>query len=271
MRLVALSSIFLVGLMMIAVPSAHSCGAETDCAIGERTYRIKMPDSHDGATKVGAVVFMHGWRGSAAGIMRNKSLTKAVSDMGLALVAPKSRGEDWSLPNAPSGKTEDEMVFFDALIADVTANHNVDPARMMATGFSAGGMMVWNLACERSDLFAGFAPIAGTFWLKPPESCPGPVPHIIHTHGTSDKMVPMTGRPIAETRQGNVYEAFEMMREKGGHDGAVRSNAGVLSCERQTNTDGAILELCLHDGGHSMRTEFVTRAWAEFEAVGAFN
>lgn len=251
--------------------TALACGPDTDCAIGERTYRIRMPQGHDGQTPVGAIMFMHGWRGSAAGVMNNGSLGKAVSDLGLALIAPKSYNQDWDIANSPSQVGLYEIDFFDELLAQVTERFPIDPNRIMATGFSAGGMMTWTLACERGDRFAGFAPIAGTFWAPVPESCPSPPVDLIHVHGTSDTMVPMSGRPIAHTAQGDVTKALAMFSENGGFDAADRYSINELSCERQTNPDGKILELCLHDGGHSFRTEYVIRAWHEFEALRAVN
>ena len=148
--------------------------------------------------------------------MRNKNLGKAVSNLGLALVAPKSSGDDWAIPGTPSGATPVELEYFEAVVADIRQRFNIDTSRMMASGFSAGGMMVWNLACDRGDLFAAYAPIAGTFWEPTPQTCNSSPQSIIHTHGTSDKIVPLTGRPIGNTRQGNVWNVLKMYREKGG-------------------------------------------------------
>ena len=44
---------------------------------------------------------------------------------------------------------------------------------------------------------------------------------------------------------------------------------GELSCERQRNAEGRVLELCLHSGGHRFRPADVVRAWRELEALGA--
>ena len=78
-----------------------------------------MPEGHDGQTKVGAIVYMHGYRGSARNVMKNRSMGKAVSDMGLALIAPKSAYEDWAIPGAPQAKEPVELEYFDALVKDV--------------------------------------------------------------------------------------------------------------------------------------------------------
>lgn len=251
LRFAALAPVALV-LPLLATP-ATACGPDTDCVLGERTYRISKSE---GAT--GAFVFMHGWRGTAAGIMRNRALRDAAAKQGFALVAPQSVGIDWSIPNAPRGQRFDEMPFFDALVDDLVENHGIRRDRVVAGGFSAGGMMTWNLACERSATFAGFVPISGTYWGGPPGSCSGPVPNIVHIHGTKDATVPFGGRAIADTRQGDVAASFAQMRARTRYRAAETLREGRLDCTGERDDGGKLLMLCLHGGGHDMPAEFAT-------------
>lgn len=246
---------------------ANACGADTDCALdNNRHYRIRMPEGHDGASKVGAIFFMHGYKGSAKGVMRNKNLGKAVSDLGLALVAPKSAYEDWAIPGAPSEKEPVELEYFEAVVADIEKRFPIDTTRMMASGFSAGGMMTWNLACDRSQLFAAYAPIAGTFWEPTPKTCNTPTASIIHTHGMTDKTVPLFGRAIGNTKQGNVPQVLDMYAKKGGfkNAGEYKNTTLAMQCTKLQNPDSQVLELCLHEGGHSMKSVYVTNSWKKF-------
>ena len=250
---------------------ALACGPDTDCKLGSRHYRIAMPEGHDGKTRVGAIVFAHGYRGSARGVMRNGSLRRMVSDMGLALIALKSAEGDWVLPHSPRHETADGSVEFnyvDAVLLDALGRFAIDDARIMATGFSAGGMLVWNLACSMPDRFAGFAPISGTFWKEPPKSCATPVANVVHIHGDQDKTVPLGGRKIATTRQGDVFEAFDMYRKFGQFGREEKSKQGNLSCHKSKNPSGDILDFCLFSGGHSFRTEFVRFAWETLGKAG---
>lgn len=259
---------FVAGLL--AAP-ALACGPDTDCMIGERHYRISMPEGHDGTTKVGAIVWAHGYRGSARGMMRNRNFLRAMSDKGLAVIALKSARDDWVLPNAPRDKAADgsvEFNYLDAVIADASAKFAIDTDRMMMSGFSAGGMMVWNAACARPDLFAGFAPISGTFWMEPPASCAEPIANIIHIHGDSDPTVPLTGRPIADTHQGDVAESLKMYRAFGKFDEQEDAGTQALDCEAERNPKGNLLEFCMFEGGHSFRSAFVEYAWDRLAALG---
>lgn len=255
----------LAALMTAALLStpAFSCGVDTDCRLdvpesgGERIYRI---DKRDGQT--GAFVFAHGYRGSAAGVMRNRSLANAMAAQGFALVAPEADG-NWSLPNGPRPLRFREEPYFDALVADLIERHGIAPDRIVMSGFSAGGMVTWNLACHRPDLFAGFVPISGTYWKAPPKSCPGGVPSIVHVHGTSDRTVPLDGRPIGSTVQGKVSDALAHMQAKGGYEGDERTTLGRLDCSVRTSGEGRVLELCLHPGGHTMPAEFAAAGLSE--------
>ncbi|MGB7241455.1 MAG: prolyl oligopeptidase family serine peptidase [Sulfitobacter sp.] len=267
-----LHSFFAAVMGLLATTSgAAACGADSDCTLGDRHYRIAMPDGHDGATPVGAIVFAHGYRGSADGVMRNGSLRRMVSDKGLALIAVKSKADDWVIPNAPRHMDSDgseEFDYFDAVLDDAAQKFAIDPARIMATGFSAGGMMVWNLACARSDRFAAFAPISGTFWMRPPDTCTGPIADVIHIHGDADKTVPLTGRKILETKQGEVFAALTMYRDYGGFSAPAAANHNNLRCEESSNPAGNLLNFCLFSGGHSFRTEYVSFAWDTFSQAG---
>lgn len=243
---------------LIMAPAAQACGVESDCMVGERAYRISLPDGVD--APVGAVIWSHGYRGTAKGVMRNGSLRKMVHAQGLALIAAQGVNGSWDLPYGP--RTFDstgaaEFAYFEDVIADAATRFDIDASRLIASGFSAGGMMVWNLACARPDLFAGFVPISGTFWLKPPEECAPSVASIVHIHGDRDKTVPLDGRAIGETKQGEVQDALAMYGAHGRFAKAHENNSEMLRCSEQSNGSGDVLEFCLFEGGHSFRTEYL--------------
>lgn len=262
----------LISLLFVTLASpALACGPDTNCIVGDRTYRIAMPEGHDGTTPVGALVWSHGYKGSAAGVMRNRSLRRMVSDAGLALIGAQGINGSWDLPYGP-GTFEStgaaEYAYFDAVIADATARNAIDPKRIIASGFSAGGMMVWYLACSHPEKFAGFVPMAGTFWLKPPETCAAPVSSIVHIHGDADRTVPLRGRKIRETKQGEVGQALEMYADFGAFGPASPSRRDDLTCEDRRNAEGDVLEFCLFPGGHSFRTQHLRYGIERLKAAG---
>lgn len=257
-------------LAAVAGAPAAACGPESDCAVGTRSYRIALPASHDGAEPLGAILFVHGYRGTAAGAMRNAALRALADDLGVALIAAQAAGDDWDIPGTPSNLDADgaaELAYFDAVRADAFARFGVDPARTMISGFSAGGMMVWTLICAAGPPAMGHVPVAGTFWQPVPQDCPAPPADVIHIHGTADRIVPMAGRPIGPAQQGDVDAVVAMYAADGAYVPAGPEVRGDLACERRENPEGRILDLCLFDGGHELRVAQLRSAWERLNAL----
>lgn len=250
----------LILLAVFGAQSAQACGVDSDCVVGDRVYRISMPEGVE--TPVGAVIWSHGYGGSTEGVMRNGSLRRMVHDQGLALIAAQGVGGSWDLPNGPrtlNSTGAAEFAYFEDVIADASQRHGIDPARLIASGFSAGGMMVWNLACARPEEFVGFVPLSGTFWLKPPQECAPDVASIVHIHGDRDTTVPLDGRAIGPTRQGKVSEALAMYAAHGDFAPAGTDSTDMLACTDRENAEGDILEFCLFEGGiHFARNTSLT-------------
>jgi polyhydroxybutyrate depolymerase len=194
-------------------------------------------------------------------------MTGLASNLGVALVAAQADGFDWNIPGAPSADVragDEELAYFDALIEDLTKRFAIDRTRLVASGFSAGAMVVWNLACYRGASFAGFAPVAGTFWDPLPEVCPSGSVNLIHYHGTEDPVVPLQGRKVKNSHQGDVFKAIELIARSGGYYPAESESAPGLQCNRQVDRDGRLLELCLFAGQHELKVAHLARAWRVF-------
>ncbi len=227
-----------------------ACGAQSDCIMDMGTYRIALPEGTE--APLGAIVFAHGYQGSAKTTMRNKSLIRMATDRGLAFIALDALDEDWDLPNSPGGEPKrDEMAYLDAVIADAGARFGILPEKSVVTGFSAGGMFTWTAVCERGDAFGGFIPYSGTFWKEPPKGCRAGAANVVHVHGDADRTVPLEGRAIADTRQGSVPDTLAMYRADKGFAGAAMSEVGDMRCERAVNAAGKHLDFCLFAGDHS--------------------
>ncbi|MGL4321687.1 MAG: alpha/beta hydrolase family esterase [Paracoccaceae bacterium] len=239
--------------------AAHACSRDSDCEIPLGTYRIAMPESVNGP--VGAIVFAHGYRGTAAGAMKNGGLVRMATDRGLAFIALDALGGDWALPNAPGHAVEerDEMAYLDAVVADA-ARFGVDPQRVVITGFSAGGMFVWNAICDRGDTYGGYIPYSGTFWQGPPDTCAAGTQNIVHVHGDSDETVPLEGRAIGDTRQGSVPDTLAMYRADKGFAGAEAMTVADMSCERAVSS-GKHLDFCVFPGKHSFTAARLAAAY----------
>lgn len=269
----AVCLIVTVVLGCVLIPTqATACGPGTDCLVGDRSYRVVLPEKAGDADRPAALVFIHGYRGNAARVMKNSALTSLADELGVVFVAVQAAGPEWNVPGVPSVDVRpgvDELAYFDAVIADIVSRFAVDPQRVVATGFSSGAMMVWNLACQRGRMFAGFVPMSGTFWRPIPQGCPtGPV-NLIHYHGDRDSVVPLRGRPIKDGHQGDVHRAMALMRGLSDYAPVPAETSETLDCERSVDSSEHILEFCLFPGKHQLKRRHLVRAWHTFFETAA--
>lgn len=258
MRPILAFAAYLVAVSTVAAPPARACGPDTDCTVGERIYRLYVPE--DVAGTMGVIAFAHGYRGSAAGTMRNPAFRRIADDLGMAFVALDAGADDWNLahrPRAPEQQQAREYTYVEAVMADLAGRIALDTGRSVLTGFSAGGMFAWTIACGRSGSFAGYVPMSGTFWAPVPATCPSPPAPLVHIHGTADGVVPLDGRAIGTARQGSVPEALALYaRLAGVGDGpdTTVEAPGTMTCARYDGASSDVLEICTFDGGHAFST-----------------
>lgn len=248
-----------------------ACGAESRCQIGDRHYYIALPPGADPNTPMPAAFFAHGLQGTALGIIRNPRLRAVAAENGFALIAVKSRTDDWSIPGGPEERADrgaDELAYIDAVLSDVTDRFNVDPKRIVMSGASVGGMFTWYLACNRPDAFAGFVPMSGTFWSPLPTRCRHPVNSIIHFHGNNDRTVPLEGRVARGKQQGSVTQAFRLYTRHGRFRDQGQVQLGDMTCTTSRNRSGNLLNFCLYPGRHAFRSANLGIAWRMLQDAG---
>ncbi|MEM7742607.1 MAG: polyhydroxybutyrate depolymerase [Pseudomonadota bacterium] len=262
-------------LLLVSLLSwpAMACGPGSDCVMGERTYRIAMPE---GVANPGALVYAHGYRGTASGAMRNNALIDFAHEQGMAFVAIKSFGDDWHIPGVPADPGTNgavELAYIDALMVDLSGLHGIDTDNIVMSGFSAGAMMTWFVGCKRGDKFRAFLPVSGTFWKPIPQAadCPGYPFNLVHIHGTADQVVPIAGRPIGPTHQGNVQEALERLIAAGDYDVPSDPDVvmGELACRVGGSPEDRVLGFCTHPGGHSFKVQHLRAGFEILRARGA--
>jgi len=261
--------------MLVLAPPALACGAIDDaCTLPLGSYQAVAPPDWDGEAPLGLLLYFHGYASSGASALGNQALLRQASDRNLLLVAPNGiawrsdKPTSWAHVGSPS-QARDELAFVDQVMADSAERWPLDRDRFFVSGFSQGGSMAWDIACYRGDDFTGFVPIAGAFWQPLPRDCPaGPI-LLRHVHGTADTVVPIEGRLIGERwRQGDVMKSMALLRAGNACEATPdhTQTEGRLTCSSWRNCgSGRPLALCLHDGGHSIRAEWVGQGidWVE--------
>lgn len=239
--------------------SAQTCGGpETPCEIANGSYHIAVPDDVDSP---GIFVFLHGSNGHGRSAVRNSGFVERVGARGYALLSPTGapqgigNGRDWSVfDDLPDDR--DDVAFVNAVIDDAVNRFNLDRDRVVLTGFSRGGSMVWDIACRAPDTAAAYASAAGAFWEPFHVSCDGPV-RLHHSHGFKDRMVPLEGRKGVwkgfSFHQGNVLKAMDLLRKANGCEGrADNSTVDGDIWQKKWVCDGSDLVLRLWPGGHGL-------------------
>lgn len=249
---------FLLALLFPVV--ALACGAESKCEVPGGYYLAAEPEDWDGDSPLRLVVYFHGWNGTPEGTFRNRGMVRGATSRGALFVAPFAQTGYWR--QMGEGRAEhgrDEAAYIRAVMADVKRRWPIDDSQTLASGFSRGGSMVWNVACFTGDLFRAYAPIAGGFWRSNPEHCAtGPV-NLRHIHGLSDRVVAFDEIGVYNSMP--IPEGLNILARVNGTTKAyreVKSGDERLTCNRWDESEsGRVLELCLHEGGHSIPAEWV--------------
>ncbi|MEM8663662.1 MAG: dienelactone hydrolase family protein [Pseudomonadota bacterium] len=262
---------------LMGAQTAHAeCGAaDAPCETPLGQYHVALPE---GEGPFPAFVYFHGAGGTGRGIAE-APFAKALVARGYAVIAPNglerpgSRfGPGWYFrPESPARR--DELAFTREIIADSAKRHGVDLDRIVLTGYSIGGSLVWYLACQDAGLASAYAPYAGGFWRPHPVDCDGPV-RLLHTHGWRDQTVPLEGRPLRSGAiyQGDIFEGLQQWREENGCT-LLRADEfdtdGRYWRRKWTScSPGTALELALWPGGHvTPDGEWAAMAAAWYEAL----
>ncbi len=199
-----------------------------------------------------------------------------LSARGYALIVPEGRpthGErsqkDWSVRDG-SDYERDDIAFLSEIFDDA-AKRGVDRGRILLAGFSRGGSMVWDVACNAPRLARAYAPIAGAFWEPLPSGCTGGA-DLLHTHGWADRVIPLEGRSVAggTLTQGDTFASLKILRAANQcpveqpDQKLVDENGDLIRVWNEC--PGGRIELWLHPGSHSMPRGWLTRALDWFEA-----
>lgn len=257
-RPLALVTSLLVSLL--AIP-AHECGSDSQCKVDEGYYLAATPPGWDGVSPLPLIVYFHGWNGSPEGTFRNRAMLKAAHKRGALFVAPHARSGYWR--QIGEGRAEygrDEAAYARTVAADIRKRWPIDETRTLASRFSRGASMVWNVACFVGG-YAGYAPIAGGFWGETPSDCPAGAANLRHIHGLKDRVVSYD--TVGVYNSAPIPEGLRLMRRLAGAGAGETFTAGRFECERWQGE--AKVEVCLHAKGHSIPAEWVAEGldWLE--------
>jgi polyhydroxybutyrate depolymerase len=209
----------------------------------EREYEVHVPPGYAGTAAVPLMLTIHGAHNTPS-MVRSWSRMNAVADEHGFIVAYPAGVDCWNSGFTLPGCTvaDDDVGFLTNVVADIERHACIDPKRVYAAGISNGAMMAQRLACERADIFAAVAGVAGPLGFSPCE--PARAISVVYVHGTEDQTVgyssaqpTVTGWATRNDCVGSPVETY---------------NVGSTACETyQDCRDGVEVVFCTVEGmGH---------------------
>lgn len=223
-----------IGKPAIVLTSEDSEGATTKPKTqyeGGQMHKLQVPSrsrqqvvdvytptsyDHDG-DPMPLVVMLHGLGGSGPAAARTQGMHQASEDLGFVYVAPTAvnRGgggrRAWCATpgcccSGGNDSYESDSLFLGDMIQEIIKEFNIDEDKVYIIGVSNGGFMSYRLACDYSELIAGIMPICGSNYYDLESSCRASSPvHVLHIHGTRDRIIPYGGGRNSRSASGNVY------------------------------------------------------------------
>jgi len=239
-----------------------------------RGYLVHVPAGYRPRSPTPAVLFFHGYGGSAADTDAASGLSELADRRGFLAVYPqgtsvKGGARFW----ANAGRVSlgvDDLRFTADVLNDLQGRFCVDPARVHAGGFSAGGGVAGWLACELAGRIAAVATVSGQLVAEPGGCRPSrPVP-ILAVHGTGDEVIPYGGRAADAERPLRLpalpaWLAGWAARDGCTVDSAVFLDTGESTGVRWSGCSGGteVVHYRLNGGGHPPPLTVAGRPLAE--------
>lgn len=201
-------------------------GGEFPLDIDGRTVLVTPPGVDAGA-RMGLLVVLHGYTGSASGMVNYFGLRTMAAERGILVAAPQGTADSdgntfWNASDACCNfqrSDVDDSAFLSEVIATLIEQYPVDPARVYVIGHSNGGFMSFTMACEHADQIAAVASLAGAMDVDT-ECDPGQPVSALQVHGNADAVVGFTGGLIMGRRFTSAPETVRFWHENNGCEGS---------------------------------------------------
>jgi len=165
----------------------------TTAATKARAYHLAVPTGVKTKQALPLVFVLHGAGDTAPQNMHDWFAVDATMGRATLTVFPqalprtRSDGSGGNIPRWDLSGNED-LAFFDAMLAELSDTYCVDRAHVFVTGFSSGGNFSQHLACLRQKDVKGMGVVAGPGPFT--DTCSGAVP-VWMTHDADDNALPV--------------------------------------------------------------------------------
>ncbi len=202
---------------------------------GDRPVTVHVPPGLDPAKPAPLVILLHGF--GASGLVQELvfRLEPEADKRGFLYAHPDGTIDTdskrfWNATNAccDFGDTKvDDVAYLSALVKEISEKHAVDPKRVFFTGHSNGGFMSHRLACDKPDLIAAVASLAGSTFLDPAQCTAAKPVSVLQIHGTKDDSVLYEGEEINGVGYPSAAETTAIWAGKNGCNAMAETAAPI--------------------------------------------
>jgi polyhydroxybutyrate depolymerase len=164
---------------------------------GSRPVKLYVPTGYSASTPAPLVILLHGY--SANGAEEDLYLDlHATAEADSVLYAHPDGTLDikgnrfWNATDACCdfyGVTVDDVAYLTSLVTEIETRYSVDKKRIYFMGHSNGAFMSYRMACDRAEMVAAIASLAGATWLDTSRCKPSQPVSVVEIHGNADQVV----------------------------------------------------------------------------------
>ncbi len=203
----------------------------TDEGYTTRAYWLHVPQGYVASRPTPLVLAFHGGGGTGLGAESSTGFSPFADRRGLLVAYPQGLAYDeigpgyttWAAtgPFDSVGQGVDDLLFVSDLLDALQRRYCVDPQRIYATGFSAGGAMTAFLTCGLTGRIAAFAPMSGDAYTFKGGCSPTHVTSILEFHGAADPYEVYAGIPAREDPDWRRIGVLEWLSAWAARDGCT--------------------------------------------------
>ncbi len=225
-----------------------------------RYYLLDVPQNADNQTPLSLIFGLHGFDMNNVAVKDLYNFTQRSNGQAITVMPQGEGPPPGDVSHWGDGVLESTWVpnqanfdYLQALITTLGESYCIDRSRVFIVGFSMGAFFTNAIACEHSDWFRAFAPIAGG---GPTGCADGVEAAIMIQHGTED--------PIVELSSGQ--QSRDTWVEQNGC--SQSSSSSFTGCESYDGCpDGKPVVWCTGSYDHYIPEDVVANIWSFFSQL----
>jgi polyhydroxybutyrate depolymerase len=212
-------------------PSPSASDETRDFVVGgDRPVTVRVPASVELDRPAPLLLLLHGYTSSGTDLADYWRIDEEAEAAGMLYAFPEGTRDAagdrfWNATDACCDFYDarpDDVGYLAGLISEIGDHAAVDPKRVYVAGHSNGGFMSYRLACDRADLVAAIASLAGATFSDPADCRPSEPVAVLQIHGTLDDTIAYEG---GDTGAGAYPGAVDGAETWAGYDGCAATLA----------------------------------------------